>query len=112
MSREERLYLTDMLNACRKIQRFVRGFDRTAFQADEKTYDAVLRNLQIIGEAAKQVGPATKSKAPEIDWRKVSGFRDIVTHEYFGIDDSILWDIVIHKVPELELSWLALTGES
>ncbi len=93
MSRDERLYLDDILRACEKIQRFVAELDRATFLSDEKTYDAVIRNLQVIGEAAKRVGQETRAKIPTIDWRKIAGFRDIVVHEYFGIDNSILWDI-------------------
>ena len=111
MSREEQLYLSDMLRACAKIRRFVTGLDREEFLADEKTYDAVLRNLQIIGEAAKRTGAAVRKKTPTVNWRKIAGFRDIVVHEYFGIDDSILWDIVRNKVPELEASLSVLVDE-
>ena len=71
------------------------------FLADEKTYDAVLRNLEIIGEAAKHLPDEIRAKTPEIDWRKVAGFRDIVAHAYFGIDNRILWDIIENKIPEL-----------
>jgi uncharacterized protein with HEPN domain len=111
VSRDEGLYLADMLEACRKVGRFVAGMDQAAFLSDEKTYDAVLRNVQIIGEAAKRIGPDTRSKVPSLDWRKVAGFRDIVVHEYFGIDNVILWDIVSRKVPEIEAFLLNVIDE-
>ncbi len=111
MSRDEALYLADILRACIKIRRYLAGRGREEFLSDERTYDAVLRNLQIIGEAAKRVGAATRRSTPSIDWRKIAGFRDIVVHEYFGIDNTILWDVVANKVPELEKAVRATTGE-
>ncbi len=109
MSRDEALYLADILRACSKIQRYLGGRSRKEFFSDERTYDAVLRNLQIIGEAAKRISAATRQSASSIDWRKIAGFRDIVVHEYFGIDHTILWDIVTNKVPELEKAVRSIT---
>ncbi|OGR90961.1 MAG: nucleotidyltransferase [Elusimicrobia bacterium RIFCSPLOWO2_01_FULL_59_12] len=101
MSRKDDLYLKDMTHACDKILRFTRGLTREQFVADERTYDAVLRNLEIIGEAAKNISEETKRKSSVVEWRKIGGFRDVVVHEYFGIDQNILWDIVSTKVPDL-----------
>ena len=81
--------------------RFTSSVEREQFLADEKTYDAVLRNLEIIGEAAKHVSEEARKRFPTIEWRKIAAFRDIVAHEYFGIDENILWDIVKNKVPAL-----------
>ena len=81
--------------------RYTHGLKREQFFADERTYDAVLRNLEIIGEAAKNISEETKKKAPSIEWRKIAGFRDIVIHEYFGIDENILWDIITTKIAAL-----------
>jgi uncharacterized protein with HEPN domain len=71
------------------------------FQTDGKTFDAVLRNLTIVGEAAKALPQDVRGRMPSVDWRKVAGFRDILVHAYFGIDKDILWDIVWSKVPDL-----------
>ena len=90
-----------MSSACEKILRYTRGLSREEFLKEEKTYDAVLRNLEIIGEAAKQISEERKKQVASIEWRKIGGFRDIVIHEYFGIDQNILWDIVTTKVPAL-----------
>ncbi len=68
---------------------------------DEKTYDAVVRNLEIIGEAAKHIPSEAQVLMPDIDWRKAAGMRDMLAHVYFGIDNDILWDVVQNKVPEL-----------
>lgn len=101
MSRDWSLYLDDILTCCRKIRTYTDGMTREQFAADEKTYDAVVRNLEIIGEAAKNIPPAVQAHIPEIDWRKPAGLRDIIAHAYFGIDDAILWDVIQHKVPEV-----------
>jgi len=90
MSRDWALYLEDILISCRKIQQYTRGMDPVQFQADGKTYDAVLRNLEIIGEAAKNIPFPVQALIPEIEWRKPAGLRDMIAHAYFGIDNNIL----------------------
>jgi uncharacterized protein with HEPN domain len=72
------------------------------FVEDEKTYDAVVRNLEIIGEAAKNVPEDIRLRYPGIEWRKIAGLRDIIAHEYFGIDNDILWDIIQNKIRSLQ----------
>lgn len=64
-------------------------------------YDAVLRNLQIIGEAAKAVAADVRQSHPEVDWKGMAGLRDVIAHAYFGLDDETLWDVVTTKVPHL-----------
>jgi uncharacterized protein with HEPN domain len=85
MSRSLQLYLDDICTSCTKIQRYTLNMTLTDFVADERTYDAVVRNLQIIGEAVKQIPPNIRGQYPPIEWRKIVG----------------LWDIVQNKVPEL-----------
>lgn len=102
MSRDWTLYLDDILESCDKILRYSAGMSLEQFKTDEKTYDAVVRNLEIVGEAAKNIPDAVRAMIPDIEWRKPAGLRDIIAHAYFGIDDSILWDIIQHKIPELK----------
>ena len=90
-----------MREAAAKIVRFADGLTLPTFQADELRRDAILRNLEIIGEAAKHIPEHVRQNVLGVDWRKVIGFRDIVAHAYFGIDDVIVWDIVSAKIPEL-----------
>jgi uncharacterized protein with HEPN domain len=71
------------------------------FVHDELHFDAVLRNLEIIGEAVKNISEETRNKYPAIKWRKIAGFRDIVAHGYFGVNDETVWDIVNNEIPVL-----------
>ena len=74
---------------------------RAAFEADERTYDAVLRNLELIGEAVKRLPDEARNLCPDIEWRRIAGLRDLLAHSYFGLDPDIIWDIVVVKVPQL-----------
>ncbi|MEQ1880151.1 MAG: HepT-like ribonuclease domain-containing protein [Burkholderiales bacterium] len=80
MSRDWRLYVDDIRTSCKKILRYVDGVNFAEFKADEKTYDAVLRNLEIIGEAAKHIPGEGRALSPDTAWRKIAGFRDVVAH--------------------------------
>ncbi len=101
MSRDPRLYLEDMRECCRKVLLYTRDMTREYLAADEKTFDAVMRNLEITGEAARHVPEAIKNRHPEVEWRNIAGFRDVAIHAYPTIDEEIVWDIVRRKVPEL-----------
>lgn len=105
MSRSIHLYLEDILTAGTKIRRYTQGMSFEAFQSDERTYDAVLRNLQMIGEAVKNITQEIRLKYPEIEWRKIAGLRDILAHAYFSIEDEIVWDIVETKIPPFILNF-------
>jgi uncharacterized protein with HEPN domain len=103
MSRNSRLYLEDIKHCCEKVIKYTDGLSFTEFQKNELIYDAVLRNLEVIGEAAKNVPDDFRMRYQEIEWRKISGFRDIAAHQYFSISDSIVWDILSNKIPQLLL---------
>jgi uncharacterized protein with HEPN domain len=83
------------------VIRYTDGFTFEQFVADEKTLDAVLRNLAIIGEAVKQLPQDVRELCPEVEWRKIARFRDVVIHRYFSVDEQIVWDIVANEVPAL-----------
>jgi len=101
MSRDESLYLADIQESCEKVMRFTKGMTYKDFVHNELHFDAVLRNLEIIGEAVKNVSEETRGKYPLIKWRKIAGFRDIVAHGYFGVNDETVWDIVENEIPTL-----------
>ena len=101
MSRDEKMYLSDILHGCQKVMKFTDGLSQKQLVGDEKTYDAVVRNLEIIGEAAKNISNELRSQLADIEWRKIAGMRDMLAHSYFGIDNDILWDVVQNKVSHL-----------
>lgn len=112
MSRRESLYLGDIQESCEKILRFTKGMTYKDFVNDDLHFDAVLRNLEIIGEAVKNISEETRQKYPNVKWRKIAGFRDIVAHEYFGINDETVWDIVENEVPALLGMVKTMLGEN
>jgi uncharacterized protein with HEPN domain len=99
--RDPLVFLDDILESCRKIEAYRAGLDFEAFQADEKTIDAIVRNLEIIGEATKKLPGNLRAVIPGVDWQRIAGLRDILIHTYFGIDLVIIWDVVVNRVPEL-----------
>jgi uncharacterized protein with HEPN domain len=101
MLRDVRLYLEDIVTACEKIDRYSSGMNFDQFKADDRTYDAVIRNLEIIGEAARNISLDVREQYPAIEWRGVSAFRNILAHQYFAIKDEIVWDVVCNKIPLL-----------
>jgi uncharacterized protein with HEPN domain len=101
VSRSWELFLRDMLESARKIMRFTAGAKLETFVANEIMYDAVLYNLQVLGEAAKKIPDPIRQGHPEIDWRGVAGLRDVLSHAYFAVDDAALWRIVSADVPRL-----------
>jgi len=101
MSRDDRLLFEDMVSSCRKIIRYAHGLTFEQFLADEKTFDAILRHLMVLGEAAKLVPTDVRERYPAIPWRRIAGLRDVAIHRYFGLDEEILWDVVEREVPAL-----------
>ena len=99
--RDNTLLLEDMLESAQKILKYTNGFDRDKFLADEKTADAVVRNFEVVGEAANRIEEEFKFNNPHIDWKKLRGFRNRIVHEYFGIDFDIVWSIIENDIDEL-----------
>ena len=100
--RDYKLYLDDMLEAATRIEKYTKGFSLEKLKKDNLTIDGVVRNLEIIGEAVKNIPSNIKDKCPAIEWKKIAGLRDILAHEYYGIDLEILWDIIENKLPALK----------
>jgi uncharacterized protein with HEPN domain len=94
VSRSWELFLQDMLEAARKIIRYTGSRKVEDFVADEMAYDATLRNLEVLGEAAKAMPENVRQRYPEVDWRGIAGLRDILAHAYFTLDNATLWKIV------------------
>ena len=102
MHREYKAYLRDILEAIDKIERYTKNMNFEDFSDNELIQDGVIRNLEIIGEAVKNLPDDIKKDYSEVEWRKIAGLRDILIHAYFGVDLEVIWDIVKNKVSELK----------
>ena len=101
MSRDWRLYWGDIITFCGRIERYTIGMTKQQLFADELISDAVMRNLELIGEAAKHLPPEALALAPSVEWQLIKRMRDIIAHAYFGLDQDIVWDAVMGDVPDL-----------
>jgi uncharacterized protein with HEPN domain len=102
MPRDFEVYLADIREAISKIHDYTASLTRESFADDAKTIDAVIRNLLIIGEAAKMVPESVRTSYPTVEWKKMAGLRDILAHHYFEVDLDIVWDIIQNKLPVLQ----------
>lgn len=106
MKKEKRtyiLYLDDIHIAMSRIAEYIHGFTFVEFKRDYKTVDAVIRNFEVIGEASKNLPIEIKTKYPEVPWDEMYLLRNKVSHEYFGVDYEIIWDVATNYLPENKL---------
>lgn len=99
--RSSDLLLSDMKEAAEKILKYTQGLSFEDFLADDKTIDAVVRNFEIIGEASLRIDEEFRLENPQIEWKKLRGFRNRIVHDYFGIDYEIVWSILTQDLEEL-----------
>ncbi len=102
MPRDYKQQFDDILQAITFIREYIKDMDYNAFEADRKTQDAVIRNLEIIGEAARTVPDEVRNKAAEIEWYKIIALRNILIHKYFGVNLKIVWDVIQNKLDAVE----------
>jgi len=100
--RGDQEYLTDILGEIEKVAAFIEGMTPSHFNADEKTVYAVIRAIEVIGEAAKKISDNVRQKQPSIPWREISGMRDKLIHDYSGVDLAVVWKTATEDLPEIE----------
>jgi uncharacterized protein with HEPN domain len=99
--RQWKFYVDDILEAIARIERYTQGMDLEGFRGSDITVDAVIRNFTIIGEAARQIPPEIEKANADIPWDKMRALRNIVVHQYFGVDAGIIWETLRHDLPPL-----------
>ena len=92
-------FARDMEEAIRRISSYTAGLTYEAFLLDTKTQDAIVRNLEIIGEAARNVSDRLRAEHPAIPWKSMAGVRDRLIHDYFGVNFDIVWEIISNDLP-------------
>jgi uncharacterized protein with HEPN domain len=111
MPREYSALVRDVLEAIRKIEKYTENLSAEDFVKTGLVQDAVLRNLEVIGEAVKNIPQEIKTNKSDLEWKKIAGLRDILIHAYFGVDADIVWDIVKNKLPDLKRKALDILSE-
>jgi uncharacterized protein with HEPN domain len=101
LSRDPGRRIEDIIACCEKILRFTSGMNQEQLVEQELVMDAVLRNIEVIGEATKNLPDDVRDRMPGIEWKKIAGMRDWISHVYYRVDDDIVWDVVETKVPQL-----------
>ena len=109
MSRDPHLRLLDIIEACERLELYIENLDFSAFDSDLKTQDAVIRVFEIIGEAVKSIPDEWTEKEPDIPWRQIAGFRDVLAHSYFAVNSSVVWTAAIEKAPLLKAACLRMS---
>ncbi len=99
--KDDGVYLRHIEDAISSIQEYVAG-GKEAFLANKMIQDAVIRNLELIGEAVKKISPDTRARAPKIPWKQIFGLRDVLIHDYFGVDLDTVWLVVENRLPVLK----------
>ena len=101
MSRNITLYVKDILQNMLEAEEFIEGMSYEQFISDKRTLNAVLRSLEVIGEAAKNIPDEIRAKYPDIPWKEMAGMRDKVIHFYFGVDKEVIWFVVKDRIPAI-----------
>ncbi|OHB76849.1 MAG: hypothetical protein A2Z25_22685 [Planctomycetes bacterium RBG_16_55_9] len=107
--REIRDYINDLIEACEDILAFTEGMSYSDFINDKRTINAVVRSLEVIGEATKKLPVSLKDHYPKVPWKQMAGMRDKLIHEYFGIDKQMVWKVVKEHIGDLLLQTKEIT---
>jgi uncharacterized protein with HEPN domain len=99
--RTDRELLDDIREAIQRIDSYLKGMSYDGFMRDDRTQDAVIRNIEIVGEATKGLSESVREQNPQIPWRRMAGMRDRLVHDYFGINLDIVWEVVATELPKV-----------
>lgn len=102
--RSEKAYLLDIQEAIKRTLSYISGLDYSSFARDYKTQDAVIRNLEIIGEATKSLSTDTRLRYSDVPWKSMAGIRDKLIHDYFGVNIDIIWYVCVDELPKVAVS--------
>ena len=111
MKRGVRLFIEDILESIKLIEKYIRNISKRNLDNNQKLKDSIVRRLEIIGEAVKNIPDNFRKKYPEVPWKKIAGLRDIIIHTYFNIDLDITWDIIKKDLPDLKEKMLKIRTE-
>jgi uncharacterized protein with HEPN domain len=109
--RDLRLRVEDILEAIADVTTYVAGLTFEQFSADRKTIHAVLHNLQVIGEAARHIGDEVELRYPDVPWAEMRDMRNVLAHEYFGVDLSVVWETIRHDLPPVATALKKILGQ-
>jgi uncharacterized protein with HEPN domain len=107
--KDDKLYLIHIGECLERIRSYVSGLDREAFLASSLVQDAVIRNLQVMAESTQRLSDGLKGTHREIDWYRIAGFRNVLVHDYLGVDIERVWNIIETELPALEKAIRAMT---
>lgn len=108
MSRSWRLYLRDAIGFCAWVLELTDGLDRATFEGDRRTFDATVHNLELLGEAVRNLPADLREAHPEVPWSKMIGLRNVLVHSYFGVEREVVWDIVSNRIAPLHRQLAAI----
>jgi len=111
MRKNPKIFIQHIRESIEKVEEYTKKVSKAEFFRSSQIQDAVIRKLEIIGEAAKNIPPDFRKKYPDIPWRKIAGMRDVFIHQYFGVDSNLIWRIIEKDLPELKIKILKIWKE-